>query len=100
MSRTTLIERLAAAIGRDIYIEVAKWHLYLSDAKLHTQLAEAFLPLLEQGELSSSHVQSVLQAIRVPLGGGQEALSLDRLVPKPNQEYLLELVNRFRQEEL
>lgn len=100
MSRTPLIERLAAAIGGEIYIDVAKWHLYLRDAKLHTPLAEAFLPLLEQGEVNRSHVQAVLQEVSVPLGGGQESLSLDRLVPKTNQDSLLELLNHFRQDNL
>ncbi|BAY50782.1 hypothetical protein NIES2134_116410 [Thermostichus vulcanus NIES-2134] len=100
LSRTPLIERLAAEIGRDIYMDVAKWHLYLGDAKLATPLAEAFLPLLEQGEMSSAQVTSVLQEVSVPLGGGQQFLSLERLIPKANQELLVELLNRFRQEEL
>lgn len=63
-------------------------------------LAEAFLPLLEQGEVNSAQVTSVLQEVSVPLGGGQQSLSLDRLIPKANQELLVELLNRFRQEEL
>ncbi|XFA72134.1 DUF3181 family protein [Thermosynechococcaceae cyanobacterium Okahandja] len=100
MSRTPLIEQLAAAIGGEVYIDVAKWHLYLRDAKLHTPLAEAFLPLLEQGDLNSDQVQAVLQEVTVPLGGGQVSLSLDRLVPPPNQQTLLDVLNRFRQEEL
>ena len=100
MSRTPLIEQLAAAIGGEVYIDVAKWHLYLRDAKLHTPLAEAFLPLLEQGDLNSNQVQAVLQEVTVPLGGGQVSLSLDRLVPPSNQQTLLEVLNRFRQEEL
>lgn len=100
MSRTPLIEQLATAIGGEVYIDVAKWHLYLRDAKLHTPLAEAFLPLLEQGDLNSNQVQAVLQEVTVPLGGGQVSLSLDRLVPPSNQQTLLEVLNRFRQEEL
>jgi len=100
LSRTPLIEQLATAIGGEVYIDVAKWHLYLRDAKLHTPLAEAFLPLLEQGDLNSNQVQAVLQEVTVPLGGGQVSLSLDRLVPPSNQQTLLEVLNRFRQEEL
>ncbi|MFS8808847.1 DUF3181 family protein, partial [Synechococcus sp. R6-10] len=26
------IEQLAAAIGKEVYIDVARWHLYLRDA--------------------------------------------------------------------
>lgn len=44
MSRTPLIERLAAEIGRDIYMDVAKWHLYLADAKLATPSPKPFCP--------------------------------------------------------
>ncbi len=100
MSRTLLIEQLAAAIGREVYIDVAKWHLYLRDAKLHTPLAEAFLPLLEKGDLDRQQVQAVLRQVTVPLGGGQVSLSLDQLVPQTSQDSLLELLNRFRQDEL
>ncbi|WP_227517536.1 DUF3181 family protein [Parathermosynechococcus lividus] len=82
MSRTPLIERLAAAIGGEIYIDVAKWHLYLRDAKLHTPLAEAFLPLLEQGEVNRSHVQAVLQEVSVPLGVAKSLSPLTGWFPK------------------
>jgi hypothetical protein len=43
---TEAIEALAAEIGENIYIDVAKWHLYLREAHLHTTLAEQLYPLL------------------------------------------------------
>ncbi|MFM6515410.1 MAG: DUF3181 family protein, partial [Microcystis panniformis] len=37
MANTTQdIENLAAQIGDNIYIDVAKWHLYLREAHLHS----------------------------------------------------------------
>ena len=42
---TELLETLAAEIGESIYIDIAKWHLYLSDAKLHNVVAEKLYPL-------------------------------------------------------
>jgi hypothetical protein len=40
---TQAVEALAAEIGENIYVDVAKWHLYLSDAHLHTTVAEKVL---------------------------------------------------------
>jgi Protein of unknown function (DUF3181). len=41
MANTTqAIESLAAEIGENVYIDIAKWHLYLSDAHLHTVVAQ------------------------------------------------------------
>ena len=51
---TRNIEKLAAEIGENIYIDVAKWHLYLAEAHLHTQLAEQLYPLLEGGDFTES----------------------------------------------
>lgn len=39
-----IIEALAAEIGENVYMDIAKWHLYLSDAHLHTVLAEQLYP--------------------------------------------------------
>ncbi|MGL6338716.1 MAG: DUF3181 family protein, partial [Waterburya sp.] len=36
MATTQEIEALAAQIGENVYIDIAKWHLYLNDAHLHT----------------------------------------------------------------
>ena len=49
MANNQQIEDLAAEIGDKVYIDVAKWHLYLKDAKLHTTLAEQVFPLLNNG---------------------------------------------------
>ena len=38
------IEDLAVAIGDKVYLDVAKWHLYLQDAKLHTPPGRKALP--------------------------------------------------------
>ncbi|NET47260.1 MAG: DUF3181 family protein, partial [Merismopedia sp. SIO2A8] len=47
MANTTeAIEALAAEIGENIYIDVAKWHLYLRDAHLHTAIAEQIYPMV------------------------------------------------------
>lgn len=45
-STTEVIEAIAAEIGEAVYIDVAKWHLYLSNAHLHTVVAEQVYPML------------------------------------------------------
>ncbi|MGD1919381.1 MAG: DUF3181 family protein, partial [Pleurocapsa sp.] len=70
MANTQDIENLAAKIGEVVYIDVAKWHLYLNDAKLHTVVAEKVYPLLEDNSLSEDGVSSILQSIPIKLGGG------------------------------
>ncbi|MGB3135231.1 MAG: DUF3181 family protein, partial [Nodosilinea sp.] len=55
-STARAIETLAAAIGDKVYLDVAKWHLYLSDAKLHTSLAEKLYPLVTGDKVSEAAV--------------------------------------------
>lgn len=93
---TQAVESLAAEIGENIYIDVAKWHLYLSDAHLHTTVAEKVYPLLENDELSEDAINDILRNISVSLGGGKKELSLFELLPKQCQTNLLELLEEFQ----
>lgn len=91
------IEKLAAEIGENIYIDVAKWHLYLSDAHLHTQLAEQIYPLLDRGEVAEQDVQQILQKIYVSLGGGKQTISLVNLIPNSGIQDLIKLLQEFQE---
>ncbi|MGK7954562.1 MAG: DUF3181 family protein [Crocosphaera sp.] len=93
---TQAVESLAAEIGETIYIDVAKWHLYLSDAHLHTTVAEKVYPLLENDELSEDKVNEILQQISVPLGGGRKQVSLLELLPIQGPRNLLDLLEEFK----
>lgn len=90
------IEDLAAEIGENVYIDVAKWHLYLAEAHLHTALAERFAPLLEAGSVTPAQVSQVLADISVSMGGGQRELPLSDLVPKSSQSALMDLLEEFQ----
>ncbi len=94
-SESELIEALAADIGQEVYIDVAKWHLYLSDAKLHTPLAEQLYTLLLSNTLSEEAVQTVLQGITVKLGGGKREVPLADLLPMQSQVFLMEVLEKF-----
>lgn len=90
------IDSLAAEIGEKVYIDVAKWHLYLSNANLHTVLAEQLYPLLANNELSEEKVLKLLQAIPVKLGGGKREVPLIDLLPMQCQVVLIDLLEEFQ----
>ncbi len=93
MANTTQdIENLAAQIGDNIYIDVAKWHLYLREAHLHSVVAEKVFPLLENNSLSENAVMSILREIKVTLGGGHLQVSLADLLPSKCQIDLIDLL--------
>ena len=89
-------EALAAEIGENIYIDVAKWHLYLRDAHLHTTLAEQIYPLLTNKNLSEDQVQQILQRIPVKLGGGKREVPLADLLPMQCQVNLMDLLEEYQ----
>jgi Protein of unknown function (DUF3181) len=97
MANTTqAIESLAAEIGENVYIDIAKWHLYLRDAHLHTVVAEQLYSLLEDGNLDADRVGQVLQSIPVKLGAGKREVSLADLIPMQCQVKLMDVLEEFQ----
>jgi len=97
MANTTqAIESLAAEIGENVYIDIAKWHLYLSDAHLHTVVAEQLYPMLKDGDLDADRVAQVLQGIPVKLGGGKREVPLADLIPMQCQVQLMDVLEEFQ----
>ncbi|MFS8860509.1 DUF3181 family protein [Synechococcus sp. H60.3] len=89
------IEQLAAAIGEEVYIDVARWHLYLRDAHLHTVLAERLAPQVMAGKVDENAVTEVLQGIPVKVGGGRKELPLADLLPMQSLLNLLDVLEEF-----
>ena len=97
MANTTqAIESLAAEIGENVYIDIAKWHLYLNDAHLHTVVAQQLYPMLEDGDLDADRVAQVLQGIPVKLGGGKREMPLADLIPMQCQVQLMDVLEEFQ----
>ncbi|MFS8118459.1 MAG: DUF3181 family protein [Microcoleus sp.] len=97
MANTTqAIESLAAEIGENVYIDIAKWHLYLRDAHLHTVVAEQLYPMLEKGNLDDDKVGQVLQGIPVKLGGGKREVPLADLIPMQSLVHLMDVLEEFQ----
>jgi len=97
MANTTqAIESLAAEIGENVYIDIAKWHLYLRDAHLHTVVAQQLYSMLEDGNLDEDKVGQVLQSIPVKLGGGKREVPLADLIPMQCQVQLMDVLEEFQ----
>lgn len=92
------IEKLAAMIGDNVYIDVAKWHLYLRDAHLHTPLAEQLYPLLTKGSVTEAQVSNILKDISVKLGGGKLEVPLSDLLPMQSQVHLMDAIEDFQRD--
>ncbi|OWY68026.1 thylakoid-associated protein [cyanobacterium TDX16] len=95
-STSEVIEAIASEIGENVYIDIAKWHLYLADAKLHTLLAEQLYPILTARSLSEDRVQQILQNIPVKLGGGKKEIPLIDLIPARGQTDLMEILEKYQ----
>ena len=92
---TQAVESLAAEIGENIYMDVAKWHLYLADAHLHTVVAEKVYPMIENEEVSEDGVIEILRQISVSLGGGRREVPLLELLHLQCQMNLMDLLEEF-----
>ncbi|NJN32009.1 MAG: DUF3181 family protein [Synechococcales cyanobacterium RM1_1_8] len=93
------MESLAADIGSCVYIEIAKWHLYLNDAHLHEPLAEKLAGVLAEDRLTQANVETVLGSFEVAVGGGRQTLPLLTLIPAQCQRELMDLLEE-RQRDL
>ncbi|MBW4613808.1 MAG: DUF3181 family protein [Desmonostoc vinosum HA7617-LM4] len=97
-STTELLEALAAEIGENVYIDIAKWHLYLSDAKLHKVVAEQLYPLITSNTINEDRVIQVLESIPVKIGGGRRELALLDLLPLQCQVNLVDILEKYQRE--
>lgn len=93
---TEIIEAIASEIGENIYIDIAKWHLYLSDAHLATVVAEQVYPMLSSNSLDEARVQQILQNISVKIGGGKREIPLIDLLPKQGQANLMDILEKYQ----
>jgi len=97
-STARAIESLAAAIGDKVYLDVAKWHLYLGDAKLHTSLAEKLYPLVAGDRVTEAAVADILTSTAVAIGGGQKTVTLADLIPAGGKAELMEAIADYQRD--
>jgi hypothetical protein len=95
MASSEQLERLAAEIGDNVYIDVSNWHLYLKDAKLHTIVAEKALAAIAGKTVTGDTVNAVLAQVNISVGGGRKNLPLSDLLPVTCQAKLLDILQEF-----
>jgi hypothetical protein len=95
---TELLEALASEIGENIYIDIAKWHLYLADAKIHNLVAEKLYPLIIDKNVNEDQVIELLSSITVKIGGGRKELPLIDLLPLQCQVNLVDILEKYQRE--
>ncbi|NET71133.1 MAG: DUF3181 family protein [Sphaerospermopsis sp. SIO1G2] len=95
---TELLEALAAEIGENVYIDIAKWHLYLSDAKMARLVAEKLYPLITDQAIYENQVLEVLASIPVKIAGGKKELPLSDLLPLQCQVNLIDILEKYQRE--
>lgn len=93
---TEVIERLAAALGDRVYMDIARWHLYLKDARLHTILAQRIYEQAQKGTLREEQALGLLREIMVDIGGGRRQIPLLDLVPVQGQLAYMDIIDAFQ----
>lgn len=89
------VEKLAAEIGENVYIDIAKWHLYLREAHLHTVVAERVYSMLQSNSLDESKVIQILQDIPVKIGGRRD-IPLADMIPTASQVNLMDILEEYQ----
>ncbi len=93
---TEIIERLAADLGERVYMDIARWHLYLKDAHLDKILAQRLYAQAQQGILREDQALAILREILVDIGGGRRQIPLLDLVPVQGQLAYMDVVEDFQ----
>jgi hypothetical protein len=92
------IEDLAVAIGDKVYLDVARWHLYLQDAKLHTPLAEKLYPLVDEDRVTENAVMDILQNMKIAIGGGKKEVPMADLIPAAGVADLMGAIEDYQRD--
>ncbi len=96
MSLSHDVESLAADLGQAVYLEIARWRLFVADAHLDHALAEALNPLVGT-QASSAQIDTVLEKITVPLGDGS-TLPLARFLSPASRQQILTVLREFTED--
>ena len=92
---------LAENIGRDCYVDVNGWHLFLKDMKpqgsFHQGLANVVIgTIVKNGKkCSEEDMTEILKTVKVPLGGGKMEASLFDLMPKRCVDDFVDIAKRY-----
>ncbi|KAK9820230.1 hypothetical protein WJX72_007723 [[Myrmecia] bisecta] len=97
----TAYEDLADKLGKDVYLDVNGWHLYLRDVtatkglKLHQVLAQQFGEQVSQDGFKQAEVEAVLKKVPVKLGGGKLSVALSDVIPSKGVQDLVRILEDY-----
>lgn len=98
MRMLTISSFLLLSAGKDIYIDVNGWHLFLKDVtaapdvKLNQALAQQIGEEITQGKLD---LESLLKKIPIKIGGGKTKVSLYDAIPSFGYDDFESIVRDF-----
>lgn len=96
---TDPVERFADDLGKDVYMDIGGWHLYLRDCRgLHQSLAAAIALRYRDEGYSEDAALDCASSIEVPLGGGKSKAKLLDLLPAFCVDDLTELSRAYADE--
>ena len=87
------LRELELAIADSLYIQVAKWHLYLGDAGLAEELALECNAKLDQGAKIAA--RQAVEDIQVQLGDGSNRVPLSSLITPSQINDLEEILETY-----
>lgn len=87
--------------GKDIYIDVNGWHLFLRDAsagkglKLSQALGQQLGSEVSAGKLRPDDIEQILKKVPIKLGAGKTTVSLFEVLPSASVADLQRILERF-----
>lgn len=94
-------EELADAIGKDCYVDIAGWHLFLKDIKVegNASLAQALSlvlgPKIAANGFDQRDVEDAVAKVPIKLGQGKTTLSLAQVMPAMCVSDLVDVCEEF-----
>jgi hypothetical protein len=97
-------EELVDAIGKDCYIDIAGWHLFLKDIKVEGQTSLATVlgtklgeDMMSRGSCDGRDVEDALKKVPIKLGQGKMTVALKDVMPSFCVSDLVDLCEEFAQ---
>mmetsp|Transcript_63246 Transcript_63246/g.200078 ORF Transcript_63246/g.200078 Transcript_63246/m.200078 type:complete len:187 (-) Transcript_63246:155-715(-) len=89
------VAQLAAQVGKEVYLDMNGWHIYLKDMRFNKDLAGAIHSLLVTDGYDRDLVPGLLKKVPISLGAGKVKLSLYDCMPNACVDDMCKIVEDF-----
>lgn len=100
-------EELIDAIGKDCYIDIAGWHLFLKDIKVEGQTSLATVlgtklgeDMMSRGSCDGRDIEDALKKVPIKLGQGKMTVALKDVMPSFCVSDLMDLCEEFARQNM